>query len=124
VEFVVGIVERILQDAGRRTVVLGRNEDEAIEAVDLGGPLLRDFTGRRSPRRRCDFIEERHRIIAQVDELELHVTALLRDFVDPARRLFTKAVFARRGNDYTYLWLCCSHGTPLRKYGNFRLPAL
>src|ERR1700682_5154443 len=98
VEFLVGAVERVLQHRARAVVVLGRHDDQAVECRELAGPEPCRLVIDRPVGRRPRLVEERQRVIAQVDELEGKVGALLGDLVDPVRGLFAEAAFSGRAD--------------------------
>jgi len=70
VEFLVGVIDRVLQHGGHAAVVLRGDEDEAVELGHLLAPAPGGLVFRRRIDRRASLVEERHRIVAQVDELK------------------------------------------------------
>jgi hypothetical protein len=71
-------------------VVFRGDEDVAVKAGDLLAPAQCDFVLRRRNVQRHLFLEERHGIIAEIDNLEIGVIALLRDIEQPVRRDFAE----------------------------------
>jgi hypothetical protein len=88
-------VDRVLQRAGGRVVVLRGDEDEAVEGVDLLGPGQGVRLGVLTHRRRDGLVEVREVEVQEVDELVLGVGALLGDVENPLGDGF--AVTARAG---------------------------
>src|SRR5439155_17084196 len=64
-------------------IILGRNEDVAIERADLGGPRFGVGLTVLPHDGRHRLVEERQVVIFDVHEFEPGVGALFRDFVDP-----------------------------------------
>lgn len=108
---IVDMVERVLQRAADRVVILGGDEDVAVEFADLGGPALGDVVLDRRVGGRHRRLEQRHRIIAQVDNLIVGIAASLGELEYPFRRSVGKAGFAGGGEDDADTGLahvCCS----------------
>jgi hypothetical protein len=84
VPFAVQEIDGVLQCARSSVVVFRRDEDVAVEGVDLGGPSLGVRLRVLSHRRRDWLIEQRQVEIFDVDELELSVGPFLRELEDPA----------------------------------------
>ena len=78
-------VDRVLERAGRRMVVLGGDEDERVEGRDLRGPGLRVRLRVLVHRGRHRLVQERQIEGRDVDNLERRVVPLRSDVVDPAR---------------------------------------
>ena len=83
---------RVLQHRGRAAIVFGGDEDEAVELGDLLLPLLGDLVLRRAPGRRNGLVEERQRIVAQVENFDVDIAAGARYLRDPFGRLVGKPV--------------------------------
>ena len=67
-----------------RVVVLGRDDDEAVERGDLLGPALRVRLAYWPSDGGYRLVEVRQLVVEQVDQLELGVVALRGDLEDPA----------------------------------------
>jgi hypothetical protein len=80
------IVEGILQHGRNAVVVFRGDEDVTVKAGDLLAPAQRHLVLRRRNVQRHLFLEERHWIIAEIDNLEIGVIALLGDIEQPGRR--------------------------------------
>src|SRR5258706_4047295 len=63
--FSVGVVERILQNRGRSTIVFGNREDKGVEFADFLLPALGNLIFRRSIERRSLLREQRRGVILQ-----------------------------------------------------------
>src|SRR5258705_355850 len=75
VELVVGVVERVLQHRGHAVIVLGGDEDEAVELGELARPAARDLVPWWRGQQRAGLVEERQRVVAQIDDLDGEVAA-------------------------------------------------
>jgi hypothetical protein len=85
-------IDRVLQRAGRRVIVLRRDENETIERSDLRRPLFGVRLRILPQARRQRLVEQRQVVVFDVDELEFGVGALARDFVSPLGDGLTMAI--------------------------------
>jgi hypothetical protein len=86
-ERLVGPIDGVLERAGNRAVVLGGDDDVAVELVQFRLPFGGDLVRRRRPdvgRRR---VEQRQRIVDQIDQLDVEIARLLGALGNPLRRL-------------------------------------
>src|SRR5262249_4608685 len=95
----IGVIERVLQHSGNAVIVFGGHEDVAVEPGDLLLPALGHRILRRHPGVRSHFIEERHRVVAQIDDLGLDIVALFGDVLHPLRRLVAETGSAGGADD-------------------------
>ena len=58
------------------------------------------------PGRRSRLVEERHRIVAQVDELDVDFRALAGKRMNPIRRMIGETSRTRTADNDSNLWLC------------------
>ena len=72
-------------------IVFGSHENITVELGDLLLPALADRILRRRPSVCRHLIEERHRKIAQVDNLGFDIVAQSGNTLDPLRRLVAEA---------------------------------
>src|SRR5260370_14564777 len=96
-------IERVLQHRGWPEVVLGSDEDKAVCGCYLCGPSLDDLirVRRATWRGRCHrFIEERHRIVAKVEQSSFDVAPLPEEVKDPPRWLLPAASLPRAPDAY------------------------
>ena len=105
VPFVIGVVERVLEHARRPAVVFGCQHDVAVEFGDLLLPLLRHLVPGRRVGEPASFVEERHRVVTQIEHLDVDVPSCLCDVEDPFRGLIGKTPCTRAADYDTYLWL-------------------
>src|SRR5215472_14124716 len=110
VPFRVGIVERILQDGRNAAIVFRADKNVAVELGDFLLPALRDLVLGRGPGIGGHFVEEGHRVFAQIDDLHDHVTALRGDVRNPLRGFMSETGGACGADDHRDLDLC--HGGP------------
>src|SRR5208282_3316476 len=80
-------------------VIFRRNENIAVVMPDLLLPPHAFRVLGWHPGVGGDLVEERQRMVAKVDELELHVGSLLGDVEEPLPSLVAKAGGARCGKD-------------------------
>ena len=103
VPFGIGVVERVLQHRRRSAIVFGRDHDEAVELRHLLLPAQRHLVFRGRPERRGGLVEEGHRIVAQVDHLDIEIAACFCYAGDPFRRLVGETGGAGRADDHADL---------------------
>src|SRR6266567_2393965 len=92
-------IDRVLERAGNAMVVLGRDENVGVKRGDFGGPyfgvrftILPHYWWHR-------LVEERQVEVFDVHELELGVSTLLCDFVNPFSHGLAVATGPRASND-------------------------
>src|ERR1700729_1761387 len=98
------LVERVLQYRRVAVVVLGCDDEVAVRLLDLARParhILWVFAT--TVGRRYFLIEERHRVVAQVDQLRLQVLASGESIHDPGGCLLAEASLASAAEDYLYV---------------------
>lgn len=113
-------VDGVLQGAGGGVVVLGSDEDVAVEGGDLLGPGLGVGLGVLAERGGCDLVEVGELEVGDVDELVLGVRTLLGDVVDPLGDGFAVAcvVVDRRSDEQRPPQPCRpGRARPLRQLG-------
>jgi hypothetical protein len=90
-------VHRVLQDGWVAVVVLGGQHDEPVGPVQ-GAAEARDLLGRVVARRlgRRRGVEERQRVLAQVDQLDVEILAGAKRLADPAGRTLAEPAFTGR----------------------------
>src|ERR1700752_510174 len=95
-------VDGVLEHGGRAVVVFGSDEDETVRLPDSGSPFLNELVReRRTTRRgrRYRLIEERHRVVAQIEQPRVDAIALLQVLKNPVRGLFRETALARASNN-------------------------
>jgi hypothetical protein len=83
-------------------IVFGRNDDEAIGAVDCLGSGPQDWVGNRravSPGGGDGIVEERQGKVAKIEELDVYVGAIGQFLRDPLGWFVGKAALARASDD-------------------------
>src|SRR6478735_10055161 len=103
------VVERILEHAADAVVVLRGHEQIAVELGHLRRPTLRHWVCGGREQRRDLLVEERQRVLAQIDHLERGVGALGRELRGPSADSFAEPAWASRADDDSQFELR-SHG--------------
>jgi hypothetical protein len=99
VDLGVEVIEGILQHGRDAVVVFRGDEDVSVEAGDLLCPAQCRLVLRRGISQRHLFLEERHGIVAEIDNLEIGVLALFGDIEQPVRRDIGEPPGTGRAND-------------------------
>ena len=94
VELLEGIIQRVLQHCAVSVIVFGRDEDEPVKLGQLRRPALCDVVLWWHPGWRCRFIEEWHRVVAQVDNFDAEIGAASRNLVKPCGRPLAEAALS------------------------------
>src|SRR5882672_3310065 len=95
----VRVVQSVLEHRRDAAVVFRGDEEVAVELGDLLLPALRHLVLRGRPHIGRDLVEERHRVVAQVEELHAHVGSGRGDLMDPFRRLLAEAAHTCGADD-------------------------
>src|SRR5580692_10083790 len=82
----VGLIERVLENPGDRMVVFRDHENVAIETPNGLLPTDRLWIPAGHPQVRRHLIEERQRMLAQIDQRHVQVSSRLSLLEDPLRR--------------------------------------
>src|SRR5438876_11479516 len=95
----VQVVDGVLEHARGAVVVLGCDDDEAVERGDLRRPLPGVLVLVLAERRGQRFVQVRERVVAQVEEFEVGVVAARGSLQHPAGDLLAVAVGAGAAQD-------------------------
>src|SRR3989338_2612332 len=104
VPLLVCVVERVLEDCGVTVIVFGRDDDERVGFRDLRGPLdyRRICIGFRLVAGRLCLVEERHRVIAEVQDFCVYTRLPLQPSKYPRTGLIAETALTRRTENNFY----------------------